>query len=402
MNQLLIPTQYQHLTQVIHSNLATAAEADFDITAIDLGISPTHLFQIKIDDKSQEYDYDPVKVGPEGGAIACIYTKDNAQATRLIDQYPGQVVMLGLGREAHGFDCWQHLGERRAIQYSIGQCSTSSELHFGWLLTALVLDFPLEDALMVARAMTQDGVSRETWPDADYHFPVPVLNDKPLGIFTNRLNQDDFAPVEPDKLGLYPVVDSVVWIERLLKLGITTLQLRIKNPNQPDLEQQIERAAFLGREHKAQLFINDYWQFAIKHQAYGVHLGQEDLSVADLEQIQQAGLRIGLSTHGYYELLRIRRLKPSYIALGHIFPTTTKQMPSKPQGLVRLAHYQKALGDTPTVAIGGIDMSNAKQVYACGVTSLAVVRAITLSRDPKKVIDDFNQTIFNQAEKISC
>ena len=101
------------------------------------------------------------------------------------------------------------------------------------------------------------------------------------------------------------------------------------------MEQQIIRAIELGRQYQAQVFINDYWQLAIKHGAYGVHLGQEDIEESNLAQITRAGIRLGLSTHGYYELLRIVQIHPSYIALGHIFPTTTKQMPSKPQGLVR-------------------------------------------------------------------
>ena len=127
-------------------------------------------------------------------------------------------------------------------------------------------------------------------------------------------------------------------------------------------------------------------------------MGQEDIEESNLSQLSKAGIKIGLSTHGYYELLRIVQINPSYIALGHIFPTTTKQMPSKPQGLVRLALYQQLI-DTipyseeligyPTVAIGGIDQSTAEQVWDCGVSSLAVVRAITLAEDPKAVIEFF-------------
>ncbi|MCV6039009.1 thiamine phosphate synthase, partial [Escherichia coli] len=77
----------------------------------------------------------------------------------------------------------------------------------------------------------------------------------------------------------------------------------------------------LGRQYDAQVFINDYWQLAIKHGAFGVHLGQEDIEDSNLSQLSAAGICLGLSTHGYYELLRIVQIKPSYIALGHIFPT---------------------------------------------------------------------------------
>ncbi len=85
--------------------------------------------------------------------------------------------------------------------------------------------------------------------------------------------QPDFPPV-PFRLGLYPVVDSVVWIERLLKAGVRTLQLRIKDKRDSDVEDDVIAAIALGRQYHARLFINDYWQLAIKHQAYGVHLGR--------------------------------------------------------------------------------------------------------------------------------
>ncbi|MFW7344331.1 thiamine phosphate synthase, partial [Pollutimonas sp. H1-120] len=81
----------------------------------------------------------------------------------------------------------------------------------------------------------------------------------------------------------------------------------------------------LGRQYQAQVFINDYWPLALKHGAFGVHLGQEDLQTADLDALAEANIRLGLSTHGYFELLTALKIRPSYIALGHIFPTTTKQ-----------------------------------------------------------------------------
>lgn len=250
-------------------------------------------------------------------------------------------------------------------------------------------------------------------------FQPLVLEDERLGIQVGWSAQGEsvsFATLTKPSLGLYPVVDDVSWIQRLLPMGINTIQLRIKNPQQADLEQQVKKAIELGRQYDAQVFINDYWKLAIKHGAYGVHLGQEDIEESNLAQLSKAGVRLGLSTHGYYELLRIVQIHPSYIALGHIFPTTTKEMPSKPQGLVRLALYQKLIdtipygitGEStkqqlgfPTVAIGGIDQSNADQVWACGVSSLAVVRAITLASDPQSVINFFASLMGAQQEVIS-
>lgn len=186
------------------------------------------------------------------------------------------------------------------------------------------------------------------------------------------------------RLGLYPVVDSVEWIERLLGAGVRTIQLRIKDKTDDAVEADVIAAIALGKRHAARLFINDYWRLAIKHQAYGVHLGQEDLQTTDLAAIRQAGLRLGVSTHDDMEIDVALAVRPSYIALGHVFATQTKQMPSAPQGLQQLAAHVKRLGDYPTVAIGGISLARAPAVLETGVGSVAVVSAITQAEDWRK------------------
>ena len=188
-------------------------------------------------------------------------------------------------------------------------------------------------------------------------------------------------PSVPKRLGLYPVVDSVEWIARLLEAGVRTLQLRIKDKRDEEVEADITTAIALGKRYEARLFINDYWRLAIKHRAYGVHLGQEDLDVANLDAIRDAGLRLGLSTHDNMEMDRALMARPSYIALGHVFPTNTKQMPSAPQGLTQLAAHIRTLGDYPTVAIGGISIDRVPAVLATGVGSVALVSAITQAPD---------------------
>lgn len=192
--------------------------------------------------------------------------------------------------------------------------------------------------------------------------------------------QPDFPPV-PFRLGLYPVVDSVMWIERLLEAGVRTLQLRIKDKQDHEVEADVVAAIALGKRYAARLFINDYWRLAIKHSAYGVHLGQEDLETTDLSAIRNAGLRLGVSTHDDMEIDVALAARPSYIALGHVFPTQTKQMPSAPQGLAQLARHIARLKDYPTVAIGGISLAHAPEVLATGVGSIAVVSAITQAAD---------------------
>ena len=142
-------------------------------------------------------------------------------------------------------------------------------------------------------------------PIVDAHSSSALEDDLP--VLTTRWPDAPVAEAFADcggELGLYPVMPSADWIERLLPLGIGTIQLRVKDRSPAETEAEIARAVALSRQHGARLFINDYWQLAIKHGAYGVHLGQEDLDTADLAAIRAAGLRLGVSNHSYYELAR--------------------------------------------------------------------------------------------------
>ncbi|VFP88797.1 Thiamine-phosphate synthase (plasmid) [Candidatus Erwinia haradaeae] len=188
----------------------------------------------------------------------------------------------------------------------------------------------------------------------------------------------------PHRLGLYPVVDSSLWVMRMLESGVTTVQLRLKDKSKEQLSFDIKNAISLGNKYKARVFINDYWQLAIQYGAYGVHLGQEDMDKANFSAIYRSGLRLGLSTHNDKELSRALNWSPSYIALGHIFSTTTKKMPSHPQGLQKLKSMASELTHIPTVAIGGITLDRVDEVLACGVGGIAVVSAITCATDWRK------------------
>lgn len=435
MNKILIPSSLIELTGLVQQCLLLAKEQGFSIENVELGVSPTQSIQLTHDQQTISLSTDIVSgVEVANGSDYTLYYHSrlsvrecsHQQATDIFIGIPDRE--LGCAQNSSQLDIWHHPINDEVRALSVDRhlaMQLSPELHLAWFVTLSILDFPIEDALTLARAMMSPtaNVSRETsdldtrtistnhvvseWAFEFSAFPTPVLEDDRLGIQVGWSAQGEsvsFATLTKPSLGLYPVVDDVSWIERLLPMGINTIQLRIKNPQQADLEQQVKKAIELGRQYDAQVFINDYWQLAIKHGAYGVHLGQEDIEQSNLAQLSSAGVHLGLSTHGYYELLRIVQIHPSYIALGHIFPTTTKEMPSKPQGLVRLALYQKLIdtipygasgGSTkqqlgfPTVAIGGIDQSNADQVWECGVSSLAVVRAITLSNDPQSVINFF-------------
>ncbi len=201
----------------------------------------------------------------------------------------------------------------------------------------------------------------------------------------------------PQQLGLYAVLPDAAWVARMAKAGVPTLQLRFKSEEPAAIAREVQAAVNAVQGTNALLFINDHWQAAIDAGAYGVHLGQEDLDTADLNAIQQAGLRLGLSTHGYAEMLRADAHAPSYIAMGAVFPTTLKRMLTAPQGTGRLSAYTSVLRDYPLVAIGGIDAARLPDVMASGVGSAAVVRALVAAADPEAEAIHLQSEIFKRS-----
>nr|WP_315493820.1 bifunctional hydroxymethylpyrimidine kinase/phosphomethylpyrimidine kinase [uncultured Rhodoferax sp.] len=232
-------------------------------------------------------------------------------------------------------------------------------------------------ALRHAYAAGQGAGPVQALPDFAQHADnLPWLQAQPAA-------QTAFPDLSNPALGVYAVVDSAAWVRRVLAAGIRTVQLRIKDPAEPTLAAQIAESIVIANATPgAQLFINDHWQLALQHGAYGVHLGQEDLDTVDLDALRKAGVRLGLSTHSYWEVARAWALRPSYIACGPIFATQSKDMPWIPQGLDNLRYWASVL-PLPVVGIAGVDACNVAEVAATGAASAAVISAITKASDPE-------------------
>jgi thiamine-phosphate pyrophosphorylase len=182
---------------------------------------------------------------------------------------------------------------------------------------------------------------------------------------------------------VYPVVDSAAWVERLTGSGARLIQLRIKQMDAASLRREIRTALAACTASGAVLVVNDYWQLAIEEGAAFIHLGQEDLDDADLAAIRGAGLRFGISTHSEGELDRALTMKPDYIALGPVYPTTLKKMPWAPQGLDRIGIWKQHIAPIPLVAIGGITLERAAGCIGAGADCVAVVSDIVLNARPE-------------------
>ncbi|MFD2678845.1 thiamine phosphate synthase [Camelimonas lactis] len=185
----------------------------------------------------------------------------------------------------------------------------------------------------------------------------------------------------PDRF--YPIVDSVAWVDRLVRCGVRTVQLRAKELDHASAVTMIRAALAVTLPADVQLIVNDYWQAAIDAGAGHLHLGQEDLAEADLAAIRKAGLTLGVSTHDEAELETALAASPDYVALGPIWPTTLKVMRFAPQGLARISEWKRRLGPTPLIAIGGVTLERAPDVFAAGADSIAVVSDVTMNADPE-------------------
>lgn len=186
----------------------------------------------------------------------------------------------------------------------------------------------------------------------------------------------------------YPIVPDATWLTRLVPLGLRTVQLRLKDAAPAEVRRQIAEGLELTARHGCQLIVNDYWQEAIAEGADFVHLGQEDLTEADLPAVKAAGLRFGISTHSEEELQVALAVSPDYVALGPIYETRLKVMKWPPQGLARVTNWKARIGSLPLVAIGGITPERADAVMAAGAQSAAVVTDFISHEHPEaRVLD---------------
>ena len=171
-----------------------------------------------------------------------------------------------------------------------------------------------------------------------------------------------FPKCDETPLGIYPIVDRAYKLRALYECGITTAQLRTKDKFAGEtLEDEVAKAIEISREFNARFFLNDFWELGIKHGAYGIHLGQEDIQEADVEAILNAGIRLGISSHTPKEIEIALEFEPSYLAIGPIYEPISKKLVYEPVGRQRLKEWA-AYVNYPIVAIGGITIENIHEV----------------------------------------
>eukprot|EP00550_Attheya_septentrionalis_P004021 CAMPEP_0198291592 /NCGR_PEP_ID=MMETSP1449-20131203/9074_1 /TAXON_ID=420275 /ORGANISM="Attheya septentrionalis, Strain CCMP2084" /LENGTH=571 /DNA_ID=CAMNT_0043990257 /DNA_START=283 /DNA_END=1995 /DNA_ORIENTATION=+ len=274
------------------------------------------------------------------------------------------------------------------------------------------------DAACLAKAYVATGIARGVqlgkgpgpvvhtgFPSTDRHFPTIVLDptsQKPVA-FRPMHAASSTQPVEDSVcLGkILPIVETVDWVERLARVeGVTDIQLRIKDTsNIEEIRQRVEQAQATCTKVGVRLWINDYWEAAVAAKCFGVHVGQEDLAKCfkanGLEVLQKEGLALGISTHSFAELSAALGIRPSYISLGPVFGTTSKNVAFDPQGLKTVRKWRQLIPPgIPLVAIGGINNAEiAEEVKKAGAECVAVIGAITKSDDVPTAVANLNHAM---------
>ena len=165
--------------------------------------------------------------------------------------------------------------------------------------------------------------------------------------------------------------DPVSLASALFEGGARLLQVRNKRAHAGELLDEVEAILKLASAD-ARVIVNDRADVAVLAGASGVHLGQSDLPVAAARDVLGPDRIIGLSTHNLIQALEADQLPADYIAVGPVFPTSTKENAEPALGIETFGAICRAV-KKPVVAIGGIKLENALEILNAGAHSIAVI-----------------------------
>ena len=178
--------------------------------------------------------------------------------------------------------------------------------------------------------------------------------------------------------------DAVDVARLALEGGAAVVQWRDKRREKGDQLAEVRAIRDLCRRHDALFIVNDHVDLALAAGADGVHLGQHDLPVEVVRPLVPEGFLIGVSTNNADEARAAEAGGASYVAVGAVFPTASKE-PERTRAASpeRVREVTSAAVRVPVVAIGGIDASNVGQVIDAGADAAAVLSAVCGAGDPK-------------------
>ena len=164
--------------------------------------------------------------------------------------------------------------------------------------------------------------------------------------------------------------------------GATVIQLRAKQLHSSAYLELADVVVALARAYLATIIVNDRADIALMSAAAGVHVGQDDLPAAAARQLLGERAVIGFSTHTVAQIERAVREPITYVAVGPVFGTASKDTGYAAVGLDLVGAAARLADKTPVVAIGGITLHNAQSVIAAGASAVAVIGDLLVGNDP--------------------
>jgi thiamine-phosphate pyrophosphorylase len=178
-----------------------------------------------------------------------------------------------------------------------------------------------------------------------------------------------------------PIVGYAKCAEAAVKAGVKIIQLRMKHASREDVLSEAREVRRVTAGTGTLFIVNDDPAIASEAGADGVHVGQDDITPAEVRE-RFPDLRIvGLSTHNLEQVRSSVSQPIDYIGVGPVYATPTKDIPDPTLGLKTMGEMIAAAAH-PAVAIGGIDLTRLPDVRAAGAKNFAVVRAVCQSHDP--------------------
>ena len=187
---------------------------------------------------------------------------------------------------------------------------------------------------------------------------------------------------------LYAILDpvftpgpAVEFALRMADAGVDLIQLRDKRATARKIQDQASELVAHVSPRGVRIIVNDRPDIAAIVGAGGVHVGQDDLPVEEGRRICGPSCWVGISTHNLEQFREAMLTSADYIAVGPIFPTAAKENPDPVVG-VDFVRAVRRLTAKPIVAIGGITVENAADVFRAGADSVAVIRDLLSAGDP--------------------
>ena len=183
---------------------------------------------------------------------------------------------------------------------------------------------------------------------------------------------------------------EMAFAEMLAECGVELVQIRNKKASSRDLLQISARLSTFFKRQGVRLIVNDRPDLALLADAGGVHVGQNDVDVEVAREVCGSDRWVGISTHSLEQVRRANATSADYIAIGPIFPTSTKEDLEPVLG-VECIRAARRLTSKPLVAIGGMTLDRVPEVFQAGADCIALARGLICVTDPRRRVQEFVQ-----------